>query len=302
MPVSASTTWWSVSLPRRQQRERKDSGPRLPVRLRYLLATGVLVGLIAAAGSQAEVLLAWLDRKFPVTQLAVSGDLRHQDPEVLARWLGRRVDGGFFTADLPRLQRALQERAWVREVRLRRRWPGTLVVDVMEHRAAARWRPRPSADWWLLSERGAVFRPDDKSVAELPDLEGPRARLGEMRDRLKLLVERLGEDQRVTALVVNARGDWTARLAAGITLRFGRDNWHRRLDRLVRVDRGWGLLERAVARIDLRYPDGMAVAVAEGARPKEGQGNEQASTVGLPSAVRAKTAASPQQIGRKGRI
>lgn len=274
------------------------------MRLRYLVAAGLLAAGAVGAATQLGALGAWIDSRFPVKGVAVPEDLRHEDPEALARWLAGRLEGGFFTADLKGLQRALRQRPWIREARLRRRWPGTLVVGVTEHRPAARWRPGPSADWRLVSAQGALFRPGEFAVKGLPRLEGPRARLGELRDRSAALAQRLGEGHRVAGLKVDARGDWTARLAAGMTVRFGRDNWSRRLDRLVRVDRGWGLLERAVRSVDLRYPDGIAVAVAEGARPKKGarQGQEQASTGGLPPAARLETAASPQPTGRKGRL
>jgi len=289
-------------LPRR--RRRKADEPvrlRLPVRLRYLVAAGLLVAVGVAGAGQMATMRAWLDRQFPVTGMAVATDLRHEDPQALAHWLAERLQGGFFTADLGRLQRALQKRPWVREARLRRRWPGELVVTVTEHHPVARWRQGSEAGWRLVSEEGAVFRPEETAVAGLPRLEGPRARLEELRGRLTELEERLGADHHVSGVRVDARGDWTARLANRVTIRFGRDNWSRRVDRLIRVGRGWGLLERAVTRVDLRYPDGMAVAVAEGSRSRMQQG-EQASTGGLPAAARLVNGASPQSAGRKGRI
>lgn len=291
---------------RRRTENKKGSRLHLPVRLRYLAAAGLLAAVAVVAASQLGSLRAWFDRQFPVTGMAVATDLRHEDPEALAHWLAGRLQGGFFTADLRRLQRALGERPWVREAQLRRRWPGTLVVAVTEHRPVARWRPGASGDWRMVSERGAIFRPGEANTQGLPRLEGPRARLGDLRERLTALGRRLDEGPPVSELAVDARGDWTARLAERVTVRFGRDNWSRRLDRLARVDRGWGLLERAVTGVDLRYPDGMAVAVAEEARSQVGkpQAEEgaQASRGGLPAAARLQISASPQSIGRKGRI
>jgi len=273
-----------------RQRRRKDSegaaGPRLPVRLRYPLLVGAVVAVGMAAGSQLGSLVARLDRQFPVTGVAVAGEPRREDPQVLARWLGREVEGGFFTADLERLQRAVSKRPWVRTARLRRHWPGTLVVAIDEHRAMARWRPAAGEDWRLVSRRGKVFRPKRPPQGrQLPRLQGPRPRLADLRQRMEVLKGRLDGRHSVSALSVDRRGDWTARLDGRVTVHFGRDHWERRLDRLVRVDRDWRLLERKVARVDLRYPDGLAVAVAD----DEGSGDADRAgleTGGRPSAAR----------------
>ncbi|MEF8793415.1 cell division protein FtsQ/DivIB [Thiohalorhabdus sp.] len=285
----------------RRPEGKKPSRLHLPVRLRYLVVAGLVVAAGVAVAGQMDALRTWLDRQFPVTGMAVAMELRHEDPDALAHWLAERLRGGFFTADLGRLQGALEERPWVREARLRRRWPGKLVVAITEHRPVARWRPGPRAGWRLVNAQGAVFRPEDPAVGGLPRLEGPRARLEELRSRLAVLKGRLGQGPRVSGLRVDARGDWTAHLGEGITVRFGRDSWSRRLERLMRVSRGWGLLERTVTRIDLRYPDGIAVAVAEGARSGLQKG-EQASTGGLPPAARLVNGASSQPAGLKGRI
>lgn len=273
-------------MPRRQRRKDKARGPRLrlPVRLRYLLAGGALAAGGVALAGQLDTARAWLDRQFPVTGVAVTGDLAREAPEPLARWLAERLDGGFFTADLDRLRRAVAARPWVREARLRRRWPGTVVVAVREHRASARWRDGPGADWALVSDAGAVFRPEALPAGmALPRLQGPRARLAELRARLDELAGRLDGGHRVSRVAVDARGDWTALVDDRVRVHFGRDHWQRRLDRLMAVARGWRLLDRRVARIDLRYPDGLAVALPDGIDgPAEG-GSQDGPNTGGPS-------------------
>jgi cell division protein FtsQ len=232
------------------------------LRLRGVLAAGVLMGAgLWLAGQQAAV-QQWLDRQFPITRVAVGGELRHLAPEALADWLEPRVAGGFFTADLEALRRAVEARPWVREARLRRRWPGTLAVRVAEHRPRARWVT--AEDERLVSRRGAVFAAAPRGALEaLPRLVGPRSRIPALLERLGRLEERLGTRYRVSRLGVDARGAWSAEVDGRVTIRFGRKHWKGRLTRLLRVHRGWKLLDRAVTRVDLRYPDGLAVAVAE---------------------------------------
>ncbi|KPV39754.1 hypothetical protein AN478_10060 [Thiohalorhabdus denitrificans] len=201
---------------------------------------------------------AWLDRQSPVRKVAIGGDLRHTDPEALARWLGDRLQGGFFTVDLRRLKRQLEARPWVRSARIGRQWPDTLRVRVAEHSPRALWSD--GGPWFLVSREGTVFKPRDlDDEAGLPRLAGPRDRLGALLERLATLRARL-EDHRVSRLRVDARGAWSAEVDGRVLLRFGRRNWERRLNRFLRVEREWELLERTVSRIDLRYPDGLAVA------------------------------------------
>jgi cell division protein FtsQ len=251
------------------------------VRLRYLLGAAAAAAGAVAATAQLSTMRGWLDDQFPVRSVAVAGELRHEDPRALGRWLAGRIEGGFFTADLEALRQAVADRPWVREASIRRSWPGTLRVTLAEHRASARWRPAPEGAWRLVSREGAVFRPARAAAAGegLPALMGPRGRLDDLRRRRAALAARLGDDHRAGLLAVDARGDWRARVDDRVTVRFGRDHWQRRLDRLMRVARGWRLLDRRVARIDLRYPDGLAVALAEG----QGNGDDEPNTGGAPA-------------------
>lgn len=248
-------------------------------------------GLVIAAGAgwmvlQAAEIWAWLDHRFPVRRIEVAGEAGPDGARALGRWLGRRVDGGLLTMDLERLRRQAERRPWIREARLRRQWPDALWIRVRVHRAEARWRPGSGSDWRLLSERGAVFGPEwDEVYRDLPALVGPERRIDELLRRWRTLRERLGSDRAPTRLAVDARGGWTAELTGRVRVRFGRDRWQRRLERLVRVQEGWRLLDRRVERIDLRHPDGLAVAVRED--PKQGaDGSERAETGGSPRTAR----------------
>lgn len=248
-------------------------------------------GLAAAAGAgwlfvQWGQVWAWLDHQFPVRRIEVAGEPGPVGARELGRWVARRVDGGLLTVDLESLRRQAERRPWIREARLRRRWPDSLRIGVRAHRAEARWRPEPGSDWRLLSERGAVFRPGDtEDYRHLPALVGPERRIEGLLGRWRTLRQRLGPDPAPTRLAVDARGGWTAELDGGIRVRFGRDRWQRRLERLVRVQEGWRLLDRRVERIDLRHPDGLAVAVRED--PEQGaDGSERAETGGAPRTAR----------------
>jgi cell division protein FtsQ len=211
--------------------------------------------------AQQEAATGWLDRQFPVERVAVSGDRAHVAPREVADAVRSRMEGGFFTVDLEALRAAVERHPWVRRARLARQWPDRLEVRLTEHRPLARWQGE--AGEHLVSRRGVVFkRATPQGQGGLPRLVGPRPRVPDLLNRLDRLQDRLGPGHPVTRLAVDARGAWTAEVDGRVTIRFGRKHWQGRLARLLRVDRGWGLLDRAVSRVDLRYPDGLAVAVA----------------------------------------
>jgi cell division protein FtsQ len=223
----------------------------------------VLTGVVAAGWgvSQLPALQRGLDELAPVERLTVRGNLRHTDREQLGESLAVTLDGGFFTANLAALRRRAEAEPWVRRAWVQRHWPATIEVAVAEHRALAVYRG-PEGPPRLLDRSGRLFKPvAPGEAAGLPMLAGPKGRLEALMDRLRGLREALPQ-VRVAVLAVDARGAWTAELAKRVTVHFGREQWRARLQRLARVNGRWGLVRPGVKRIDLRYPSGMAVALA----------------------------------------
>ncbi len=244
-----------------------------PLRLRYVLAGAGLLALGVWGAARVDALGTWLDRQLPVRRILVEDALEREEPRTLARWIGQRLRGGILAADLEALRQGLTDRPWVRTARLRRRWPDALEVRVAEHAPAAMWRPATGAQWHLVSRRGVVFkRHRSGDPVDLPRLQGPRSRLGELRRRRAALDQRLGPGHGVTRMAVSSRGAWSGQVDGRVTLRFGRVHWRERIGRLVQVQRKWRLLGPRVKRVDLRYPDGLAVAVSGGVKIPMGAG------------------------------
>jgi len=246
----------------------------------------VAVGLAGWLALQGPMAWNWLDRQLPVERVEVTGDLDPDRARELGRWLASRIEGGLLAVDLDALRRAAVDRARIREARLRRSGLDAVRIRVERHRPMARWRPGGDHPWRLVSERGAVFRPRLRpGEKELPALVGPRERLPELRRRWEELDRRLGSDPEPTRVAVDQRGSWIAEVNERIRIRFGTDRWSRRLDRLMAVQSGWDLLERRVERIDLRHPDGLAVALATDS-DRKGEGAPATEAGGPPSRTR----------------
>lgn len=225
--------------------------------LRAIAVVLALALLLAAAG--------WGLRSmhWPISVVRIDGDLERTGPEAVERIVTRRTRGaGFFSLDLSALRADLEELPWLRSADLRRIWPDTLHVEIDEHTAVARWNEEA-----LISEDGTVFRPPQLPLQPLPVLAGPEGQGSDMLRRLDELDRRLKSlDLAVNGLFQDERRAWRIELDNDIVLRLGRGDVEARLQRFMAV---WpAVLVRKADRIeavDLRYPNGFAVAWRDGA-------------------------------------
>ena len=224
---------------------------------RWRLVFGLLLSaaLVAGAGY-------WLrSLEWPIEVVRIDGETRFSDREALQKVVTTHVQAGFFGTDLPALRADLKAMPWVRDASLRRVWPDRLDVDIREHEPAAVWNGDA-----LVSTRGAVFAPETFDFENLPRLRGPEGQAANMlarRHRFDLLLMPAG--MRVAGLELDERRSWSAELDDGLRVRLGREEIDARLERLVAA---WpaimaGQSER-IRRVDLRYPNGFAIAWHEG--------------------------------------
>jgi len=145
----------------------------------------------------------------------------------------------------------------VEMVTVRRVWPDTLKLRVVEQRAAARW-----GDKAVLNRQGLVFTPDAASIPKrLPQLSGPeelRRRVLEMYIAMTGTLAPIG--RRVEQLQLDNRRAWLLKLDNGVELKLGRDEAIERLQRFVRVyPTVFAEREAELNAVDLRYSNGFAV-------------------------------------------
>ncbi|MHA7816710.1 MAG: cell division protein FtsQ/DivIB [Pseudohaliea sp.] len=238
---------------------------RLPARasvsrwLNGLLLCSAL-GLVAVLALRAwEGLLA-----MPVGRIAVAGKLEHVQRDEVRRVVAGVLEGGFVGADLDALRGHLEGLPWVYEAAVRRRWPDTLEITVQEQLPIARW-----GEEGFLNHEASVFRPRAGSRWQgLPTLEGPpgsEQRLMDYYQRLRDMLAPL--DLAVTTLRQDERGQLDARLAGGLRLRLGSEDFLLRVQRF--IDLYHNDLEARgpeVASVDMRYASGAAVTFHEPAQ------------------------------------
>jgi cell division protein FtsQ len=154
--------------------------------------------------------------------------------------------------------RATRERllrfGWIREARVSRRLPDTLVIDVIERQPVAIWQNNQQLS--LIDAEGVVLEPVRVDTRpDLPQIIGPQANR-QMAGLTALLraAPRLRPLVRYATWVGQRR--WDIRFQSGelLTLPEGEDEARRAITRFAMMDQQDPLLGRGFARIDMRDP------------------------------------------------
>ena len=235
--------------------------------------------VVGAAGTLVVVigvgLLAWLARPLlagpKLTTLTLSGHLVHVDPAAVQRAVVPELGSGFFTTRVDRISAAVAALPWVASVSVRREWPHTVHIDLVEEVPVARW----NGDG-LMDAQGQVFVHDVQGrtnaaggrmpgaasyYSSLPMLSGRDDSAQDVLaqyDTLAALLQPRGIA--IVALSVDARGAATVELDDGIEVRLGREDAEQRLARFSAVALPALSAKLAtVAYVDMRYTNGFAV-------------------------------------------
>lgn len=241
-------------------KKRQWQAPRINWRLlgRFVFSLLAVAGL-GAAFQAWQVMQPELDR--PISQVLVEGKLgevaAHNRVE-LQQQLEAFGEIRFFSADLAAMQQALEALPWVDQARISRIWPGQLKVEVVEQQPIARWG---ESQW--LNSRGQVFRGITSAPAgEMPSLLGPdgsEARVMQQYWNLTRILRPLGYS--IARLELRARGSWFVTTRDGLELWLGRDEILEKMRRFTAIyERELKEQIKQVARVDLRYANGLAVA------------------------------------------
>lgn len=202
------------------------------------------------------VIADWLEdeQQAPIQFISVTGDrtqINDQEVEALIR---EKHAGSFFELNVNKLHRDLEMMPWVYHASVRKRWPNSLNVYVVEQVAAARW----NSDL-LLNEYGESF-PAYYKGDSLPELYGPvgseETALRGYRSMQSLLNS---AELSINELTLSERFAWNIRLSNGIKLNLGRIEFVNRLQRFVDI---YPLLQqqnKQLDYVDLRYDTGLAV-------------------------------------------
>ena len=169
--------------------------------------------------------------------------------------------------DVEAIRARLLRYGWVKDARVSRRLPDTLVIDIVEREPAALWQSDQRLS--LIDSDGVVL--DDVKVTEMPDLPllvGPGANQ-RSRELAALLAEapNLKPQLESAALVSRRRWDLNFQTGETVALPEGPAEARKALAKFARLDKSAGLLGRGIKRFDLRVPGKMIVRLPSDAVP-----------------------------------
>lgn len=220
----------------------------------WVTGLAILLGLTVMV----DQLLLDPDR-FPVREIQVQGSLEYLERTELEQELSGHVSGNLLRLDMRELEHHLIAHPWVAEAWVRRDWPATLQVQVLEEEPIARW-----AAGGFVTDSGKHIRPSRELDLSLVLLEAPD-------DRAVAMVELLGRLQAMLhphglalrAVQESRNYSLGLTLENGMVLTLGREEPLARLQRWLRYRQALIQVAPQAIEIDLRYPNGFAVRSKE---------------------------------------
>lgn len=245
---------------------RVDISPRTAV---IALGAGALLLIgVLATGARAERIGASVSHGLDnltagmgltLKRVHITGASPEAEPAI-QRALGLYSGQPITSLDLNAIRTRVQGVGWVKEARVVRLLPDTLIVEVKEHDRLAVWQEAGQIK--VIDNRGQVIDgADARRYPTLPLVVGKGADVaaGEI---LPLLAQRPRLMGMVDALVRVDERRWDLRLKDGSLIQLPATEQEAALIRLDALDQRERLLDLGFARVDLRTPDEVAVRPA----------------------------------------
>ncbi|HTN29721.1 MAG TPA: FtsQ-type POTRA domain-containing protein [Pseudomonas sp.] len=220
----------------------------------------LLVALLLGGVALFQQLQPYLDR--PITRIGIAGKLAFTAPEQVERVIEPYVSTRFFGVDLEGLRGDLEALPWISHAQVRRVWPDEVEIELNEYLPIARW-----GDGALLNNRGEAYAFEAiERYRQLPQLSGPERARQRMMQQYQVLSQMLRpQGFAIVRLELRERGSWFATLETKdggqrIELLLGRDHVVEKVRRFLTIhDKTLRDRIANIARIDLRYANGLAI-------------------------------------------
>ncbi|MEO4045806.1 cell division protein FtsQ/DivIB [Pseudomonas sp. CAU 1711] len=224
----------------------------------------LLLALGVGTYEGAQRLLPYADR--PIAKVSVQGELSYISQQAVQERIAPYVSASFFTVDLTGLRTDLERMPWIARAEVRRVWPDQVAITLEEQLPIARW-----GDGALLNNQGRAFAPREAANYEhLPLLSGPQRAQQQVMQQYQVLSQLLRPlGFSIGSLELREHGSWFISTAQGVDILLGRDHLVDKMRRLASIhDKVLKQQIANIARIDLRYANGLAVAWREPVAPE----------------------------------
>lgn len=198
------------------------------------------------------------DAGFRVRSVDVQG-IRRMDPKPVYRLALEEKTTALPLVDVAGIRERLLDYGWVKDARVSRRFPDTLVIDIVERKPAALWQDDNRLS--LIDGEGVVL--DRVPVSRMPDLplligKGANAQAVPL-DRLLSKAPAMKAQLVSASWVGQRRWDLSFQSGETVALPEGEEAAASALAKFAKMDKSAGLLGRGMLRFDLRIPGKMIV-------------------------------------------
>ncbi|WP_331828405.1 cell division protein FtsQ/DivIB [Candidatus Blochmannia sp. SNP] len=172
------------------------------------------------------------------------------------------VLGTFITQDINIIQKKIECLPWIQQVSIRKQWPDTLKIHIVEHIPLAYWNNLQN-----ISITGTIFSIPKKyknNDTKIPYLYGPKGSEKTVLTNYHIFNEILKSNKfQIKSIKMDTRYSWQLILQDNIHLKLGRNNIIERLYYFIKI---YPILlqeinenNKYIDYIDLRYRSGFAV-------------------------------------------
>jgi len=255
---TASTTPRSVRNTRRGGRPFRNDQPLKPQRTSlaaWMTALGIVAAIAVLTVPNREAIGHYLNQ--PVAKIKIGTVLQKVGEGEVTTLLAAYMHEGFFDIDVLGVKRSLESHPWVARAEVKRVWPDTLALNLVEETAIARWGEKS-----LLNQHGQVFTPaalDETSLLPLlSGSEGSEVRMMEQFQAMNQILFPTG--LRIEQLILSERNSWELVVTGEMRIVAGREEVRERLKRFAAIyDKRIGNDIADIEKVDLRYKNGFTV-------------------------------------------
>ena len=219
-----------------------------------LMAALIAGGYVTRAGdaTRSAINTVVTDAGFGIGAINITG-AKHSDPHDILGALGFAPGQSIFAADIHAARQHLLGLEWVADAEVRRQYPGTITVSVVEKVPFALWETPNGTN--LVERSGRTIGLfDPKSFPRLPLIAGDGAP-----QTAAALVDAVRAHRATAARVVGYQRvsdrRWNLLLNGDVIVELPEEDWRQQLDVLEHLIVDKGILEREIAEIDLRMRD-----------------------------------------------
>jgi cell division protein FtsQ len=231
----------------------------------FVAAAGVLLagGYVSRAGDASRRALGGVsaDAGFSISSIHFSGNHRTAPDEILSA-LGFRPGDSIFGADVRAARVRLLALEWVADADVRRQYPDTISIAIVEKLPFALWETANGA--YVVERSGRTIGLFDPHVfPHLPVLLGAGAPQSAA-DIVEAVAAHRAVKARVSAFARVSDRRWNLLLNDDVLVELPEEGWERELDVLEHLIVDKGVLERDISEIDLRVPDNFFFVLRNG--------------------------------------